>query len=654
MLSHDHSSGAETIHRLPAAVPLSCKGRVALIYMPWGGLSRASIATGILKECAKRNGYGCDVHYLNISFAQQIGIELYTKISESYVFSPEWFFSCELSGVTGRGGLSTSWNDLSAAGGDQLKEELAKMLEGSGTSCEALAREAVPQFIERCMQQIDWSVYFAVGFSSSFAQNTACLLLAERIRRAHPRVRIMFGGPNLDAEMGFEILKGFECIDYVVHGEAEESFPRLLDNISSGHDYDPVSGVSMRKATELVPGYMTVQPFRDLDKSPVPDYSDYFQQIERAGLNNKLRISVPFESARGCWWGAKHQCTFCGLNGTGMAFRKKDPGRVYEQLLSITRTYRCLTLNAVDNIMAMEYFTHLLPRIADSGIDFNLFYEIKANVTRSQMKAMRDAGIICIQPGIESLNSRLLRLMRKGVTAIQNVQLLKWCHEFGINPLWNILYGFPGETPEDYKDYPRIFRLLSHLCPPTNMGPVIFERFSPYHFDREKFGLKLRPQNAYSLVFPQAHLDMERLAYYFDGTWEGKDDSFEYINPLRPLLEHWQRSWKERSILCYYEKGPDFLTIYDNRCLKGEASVATRRTTLSKLHSEAYLFCREHRSLSAINEMLTKEVRPDLTLEECRSKLQQLVDAGLMFREEDHYLALAVNKRSRSFQEISQ
>ncbi len=47
--------------------------------------------------------------------------------------------------------------------------------------------------------------------------------------------------------------------------------------------------------------------------------------------------------------------------------------------------------------------------------------------------------------------------------------------------------------------------------------------------------------------------------------------------------------------------------------------------------------------------MLIKEVRPDLTAEDCHKKLEQLMDAGLMFREEDHYLALAVHKRSRTF-----
>src|SRR5580704_10995263 len=157
MLSCDHKQEVETINQPVGRLSSSFKSRVALVYMPWGSVSRASMAAGILKECANRSGYRCDVHYLNIWFAQQIGIDLYAKISENYAFSPEWFFSCELFGKTGLGVLNNSWNDLSAAGGDQLKRDLVQMLEGSSIRCEELAREAVPQFIARCINQIDWS-----------------------------------------------------------------------------------------------------------------------------------------------------------------------------------------------------------------------------------------------------------------------------------------------------------------------------------------------------------------------------------------------------------------------------------------------------------------------------------------------------------------
>ena len=60
------------------------------------------------------------------------------------------------------------------------------------------------------------------------------------------------------------------------------------------------------------------------------------------------------------------------------------------------------------------------------------------------------AGVRSIQPGIESFSDSVLRLMRKGVTGLQNVQLLKWCRELGLRPYWNLLWGFPGEDPQEY------------------------------------------------------------------------------------------------------------------------------------------------------------------------------------------------------------
>jgi len=55
------------------------------------------------------------------------------------------------------------------------------------------------------------------------------------------------------------------------------------------------------------------------------------------------------------------------------------------------------------------------------------FYEVKANLTRVQVSALRAAGVTRIQPGIESLSDHVLKLIGKGTCGLRNVQLLKWC-----------------------------------------------------------------------------------------------------------------------------------------------------------------------------------------------------------------------------------
>jgi len=632
-----------------AYVDTASRPRIALVYMPWGTVSRAAIAVALLKQVVKSRGYQCDVHHLNFSFAQQIGLDLYTRISEASAFFPEWFFSTAIFGSKGLDVLNNGWNSLSGPLGTRLKSELTTLTAGREGVCEKITDEIIPRYIENCLKEIDWSQYAVVGFSITFAQTAASLALAREIRARHPHVKIVFGGASVDSEMGCEILKAFDWIDYVVHGEAEQSFPELLDNIAAGDHFKLVPGVSIRKGNALIDGHESGQPVMNLNDSPAPDYSDYMNALERAGFHKQIRISLPFEASRGCWWGAKHHCTFCGLNGSTMAFRKKTAARVYDEILNIAKDYGCLTLDAVDNILAMDYFTELLPKLAQANFDLTLFFEVKANMTRRQVELLRAAGISKIQPGIESVSTRLLKLMNKGVTAIQNLQLLKWCYEFAIFPAWNLLYGFPGETAEDYQNFPRIFRAISHLCPPTGTNPVIFERFSPYFFDREKYSLTLEASPFYKLLFPEELVDLNKLAYYFNRKGEIEpDESLDYVHPSREFIAEWQESWKQRKWFCYYEKGPGFITIYDNRPLTSHSNAAGRRTTLRGLAAEVYLFCDENRSFTAIQEMVNKVAVNAIDREKICTMLDQLVQAQMMFEEDGRYLSLAVSKKSQT------
>jgi hypothetical protein len=101
-----------------------------------------------------------------------------------------------------------------------------------------------------------------------------------------------------------------------------------------------------------------------------------------------------------------------------MAFRAKSATRVYAELERQKIRYGIGRFLAVDNIMSYHYFHDLLPMLKQRNPGISLFYEVKSNLKRDQVELLRDAGVLALQPGIESLNSHVLRLMRKGVTAI--------------------------------------------------------------------------------------------------------------------------------------------------------------------------------------------------------------------------------------------
>ena len=127
-----------------------------------------------------------------------------------------------------------------------------------------------------------------------------------------------------------------------------------------------------------------------------------------------------------------------------MRFRSKSAERASTELRSLVRQRPNLPVSVVDNIIDYRYFRDFIPQLAASELDVDLFYEVKANLRKTQLEELRDAGIRRLQPGIESLSDHVLKLMNKGVRSLQNIQLLKWCKELGLEVHWNLLWGFPG------------------------------------------------------------------------------------------------------------------------------------------------------------------------------------------------------------------
>jgi len=329
-----------------------------------------------------------------------------------------------------------------------------------------------------------------------------------------------------------------------------------------------------------------------------------------------------------------------------MSYRKKDARRVFEEIIEITASTKCLNLFATDNILPLEYFHELLPQLAAADIDVNMFYEVKANLTRAQIQLLADGGVRAIQPGIESFSTRLLAEMQKGITAIQNIQFVKWCSEIQINAAYNILFGFPGELPQDYEGYPELFRTIEHLEPPILVGPVVFERFSPFHFDQKRFGLDLEATSAYSYLFPRERVTMDRIAYYFQQRG-GKTPSADYMAPVISAYEEWKKNWKDTFF--FYNKGPGYLILNDNRRLGNEerqiGSQSRRQTIIQEPGASIYLFCDQNRSLSAICKMVHEKFGARISDAMVEAILRDFVKRRVMHQEDNRYLALAIRSR---------
>jgi ribosomal peptide maturation radical SAM protein 1 len=346
-------------------------------------------------------------------------------------------------------------------------------------------------------------------------------------------------------------------------------------------------------------------------------------------------VWIPFESARGCWWGAKHHCTFCGLNGTTMRFRAKSAQRVLDELNGQARRYRTFRFEAVDNILDPRYLKELFPALAEQHTDYQLFYEVKANLTRAQLRILAAGGVTHLQPGLESLSSHVLRLMDKGVRAAQNVNLLRWARYYGISVGWNILWGFPGETPEDYAEQAAAIPHLVHLQPPASADRIWLERFSPLYRQPERFRLRhRRPEPSYRHVYPGS-VDLDRVAYFFDYEPEDALPATAYA-ALTTAVGAWSQAWRKDDdppMLCY-RSSPGLLQIYDGRH-PGQEGTYTFRDTLADI----YRACSDRPSTAAA---VHRRLNLQLPVSAVEDAFGQFQDRGLMFRDGTLALALAI------------
>jgi ribosomal peptide maturation radical SAM protein 1 len=536
--------------------------RVALISMPTLSSFRPSFQLALLKPTLQRAGINVQTFSLYMYFAAHIGFKLNDVLADVRPCIPsEWLWS-------------------KAAFGDFCNED--EYIDHYRDTLEALTREAgcsiddlkyirnhkTFSFIDFCLNSTDWSRFQLIGFSIVFQQMTASLALAQAMKERFPHIPIILGGGAFEDDIAFSIMQGCPYIDFIHCGDADETFPQMLRRFDRGESMEDVPGLMWRKDGDII--YNGRAPnLMDMDSTPIPDYDEYYYAVKASGFERspiRKNLLLPIETARGCWWGYKNHCAFCGLNCAGLKFRCKSPDNALEMIKELSLKYNHLVFNAIDNIMSNDYIEHLFGKLADNHSDIKLHYEVRPHFSRKQLGRMKRGGLFSVQPGIESYSTHSLKLMNKLLTGIRNVEFTKWCTYYGITNLYNILHGFPGETVEDVEIQCRLFDKILHLQPPYCASRARPERGSPMYRDLEGYSIsEMTPLYCYHHIYPSDQFDLDKVSHYFQHEI-GNVLTIEELRPLYLKIRDWRQSWhgKNRCIL-KYKKSWEAVHIFDTR-----------------------------------------------------------------------------------------
>ncbi len=475
-----------------------------------------------------------------------------------------------------------------------------------------------------------------VGFSSSFQQQMSSLALARRLRERRPDLKLVLGGANCSAPMGEALFDACPVLDGVVVGPGEIALPQLVEAVLGGEKNIDLPGVHWRNPGEAGerrdPGIAPEPAMEDL---PYPHYDDFFEVWPRDGGREPM---VPLEGSRGCWWGEKQHCVFCSLNHS-IHYRSKSPARLLREILYLHERYPGLQLFAMDDILDLRVIGTITDQLAALPSPPRLYYSLKSNIRKEQLQALARAGVNAVQPGIESFADEVLTQMRKGVTGLRNVQMLKWSGELDIRTSWSILYGFPFDRADYYHRMAEWVPLLTHLGPPRGLTDVRIQRYSPLFTQAKMFGVeRLRPRPFYALVYNLPAASIGRLAYNFD--WDPPEDQTPYIDPLRREVDRWILAARSRRpMLAYRELDDGGLVVRDTRPVAKQDEHRLGRT--DRL---ICLACDKVMKSHQIADALAEAGCPidPATLE---TRLMRLREAGLILFHDGFYLFLACKER---------
>jgi hypothetical protein len=343
--------------------------RISLVNMPFSSVEIPSIAlTQLAAVVARRFGsrVAVEIHYLCHDVCRELGRDDYRLICDEAAHSGlgDWLFR------------RIAFPEQADNTADYQRRYFPAHDSRRAAFERLCARRAdLDRLLGRLIDRHGLDRADLVGFTSMFTQSVASFALARQLKSRRGDLVIAMGGANCESPMGEEIAKQVEAIDYVFSGPALLSFPALV----AGYlESDPSrvlaeNGVFTR-ASENRRG--TIGDELDINEEVPLDYSSFLASFERAfapagSAERQMEPVLLFETSRGCWWGERAHCTFCGLNGSTMSYRAMEPDRAVALIRSLFAYHpRVRQLSCVDNILPKSYPREVFARLDLAPLDF--------------------------------------------------------------------------------------------------------------------------------------------------------------------------------------------------------------------------------------------------------------------------------------------
>jgi len=210
---------------------------------------------------------------------------------------------------------------------------------------------------------------------------------------------------------------------------------------------------------------------------------DYFPDFSVWDLDSYFTPSniIPLKTTSTCPY---QRCAFCA-HYSSVPYREYDIESLKKTIVSSGQKHFFI----IDDMISKQQ----LLKFAEMIKPLNCFYACQLKPTKEwdyeTLKILKESGCIMLQWGIESGNKRILDLIEKGTNPSDIAVVLQNSHKAGISNIAYIIFGFPTETKEEFKE--TIAFLESNKEYIDLISPTVFglQQGTPIFKNPEKYGI---------------------------------------------------------------------------------------------------------------------------------------------------------------------
>ena len=600
--------------------------RLALIAMPWSQVDRPSAAISALAPYVRRQFPDIEVTCIPayVELAAKIGFELYDLVAQYAYRLGEPIYASLLYPQRREAAIdyiATGWGRKRLTGGVDWRRNLPGLL------------DVLEQHVQELAKQL--AEYDVLGMTTCFGQLFANLRLSQVVKGLTPSISVVIGGSTVSSHVGTSVLREFPFVDYVIQGEGERPLATLLGALREGADTLPPETGVLCHAFASEGRQAALREVDTMDELPLPDYDGY----AKVAKLHDISWALPIEGSRGCWWdrtkrkgNPRATCYFCNLNVQWGGYREKGTQRLVDEVLTLSDRYKNTKLFFVDNIMRTKGADKLAEGLEASGSQFDIFYELRANITPFELVRLWEAGLSTTQFGVEALSNSVLNKMGKGTTVIDNLQAMKICAELGISNGANIIVNFPGTTKEEVEETRRNIMLYALPYEPLQVSKFQLGLESTVAQLWNEFGISnVRNADDYKAALPEDVWSRLRL---FELDYDPPAEEADWGGVIEACSE-WRRQHEEkRRRILYYRDGRTFMHVFS------DSGSGRRELALHGIARDIYLDCCNTRTL---NQVMTRF--KGVSEAEVLDVLCRAVENRIMYSDGEQFLSLAMAPR---------